>query len=117
MAMPVSPAPAVLALMIGELRYMPALNWISTAIVGRAVEMHRATPGSVLICESAPMAAEAIRRGVNPSGVVTALPQPAGHTTRLVALWLAGSPYAGRPVRLVTHTLHASRSVKIFAKL
>jgi uncharacterized SAM-binding protein YcdF (DUF218 family) len=109
--------PAVVALMIGELSYMPMLNRISKAIVARAVEMHRATPGSLLICESAPMTAEAVRLGVHPSEVVTALPQAAGHTTRLVALWFARSLYAGRPVRLVTHTLHARRSVRIFSKM
>lgn len=107
----------VVALMIGELSYMPRLNRISAAIVGRAVEMYRATPGNVLVCESAPMAAEAVRLGVNPAEVVTALPQPAGHTTRLVALWLAGSPYARQSVWLVTHALHAERSVRIFSKL
>ena len=107
--------PAVVALMIGELSYMPGLNRISKAIVERAVEIHRATPGSTLICESLPMAAEAIELGVNPAEVVTALPQPAGHTTRLVAVWLAASLYARRPLRLVTHAIHARRSVRIFA--
>jgi hypothetical protein len=107
----------VVALMIGELSHMPRLNRISAAIVGRAVEIYRATPGNVLICESAPMAAEAVRLGVNPVDVVTALPQPAGHTTRLVALWFAGSPFAPHSARLVTHALHAKRSVRIFAKL
>jgi hypothetical protein len=110
--------------MIGELDYMPfdgaqggpALNHISSAIVMRAVAVWRETPGSVLICESAPMAAEAIRLGVDPADVVTALPQPLGHTTRLVAVWMAASPYARRRALLVTHALHARRSLRIFSK-
>ncbi len=110
-------AAAVVALMIGELSYMPVLNRISKAIVARAVELHRAMPGSLLICESSPMTAEAIRLGVHPSEVVTALPQAAGHTTRLVAQWLAGSPYSRYSLSLVTHALHAGRSVRIFSKL
>ena len=95
--------PAIVALMIGELSYMRQLNQISTAIVHHAVLLWRKTPGSVLVCESAPMTAEAIRLGVAPFEVVTALPQPAGHTTRLVALWMARSGHAGRPAVLVTH--------------
>src|SRR5712671_3910715 len=85
-----SPPAAVVALMIGELDYMPldraqgrrVLNRISTAIVARAVAVWREAPGSVLICESMPMAAEAIRLGVDPGEVVTALPQPLGHSSR-----------------------------------
>jgi hypothetical protein len=105
----------IVALMMGELSYMRGLNRISSEIVARAVELHRASPGSVLICESERMTAEAIRLGLTPSDVVTALPQPAGHTTRRVALWLAASPYAGHPARIVTHRLHARRSVRIFS--
>jgi hypothetical protein len=108
---------AVVALMIGELNYMPALNRISSAIVARAVAIWRETPGSVLICESAPMAAEAVRLGVDPGDVLTALPQPLGHTTRLVALWMAASPYAAHRAVLVTHAMHAPRSLRIFSKV
>ena len=104
-------------MMIGELDYMPVLNRISVAIVARAVTVWRETPGSVLICESAPMAAEAIRLGVDPAEVVAALPQSLGHTTRLVALWMAASPYAGRRAVLVTHAMHAPRSLRIFSKV
>lgn len=107
----------VIALMIGELDYMVSLNPISTAIVERAVTLWRATSGSVLICESAPMTDVARRMGVAASDVVTALPQPLGHTTRLVALWLACSLYAQARVQLVTHAMHARRAVKIFAKV
>jgi hypothetical protein len=109
--------PVVIALMIGELAYMRTLNRISADIVARAVAVLRETPGSVLICESAPMTAEAIRLGVAESDVVTALPQRVGHVTRLVALWLARSPYARGPVRLVTHALHARRAIRVFAKV
>ena len=109
--------PAVIALMIGEVDYMSTLNRISAGIVERAVAVWRETPGGVLICESAPMAAEAMRLGVAESDVVTALPQPLGHTTRLVALWLARSPCARGPVRLVTHAIHARRAIRIFAKV
>ena len=111
-----SPAPAVVALMIGELDYMTALNPISTAIVEEAVRMWRQTPGAALICESAPMTDAARRLGVGERDVVTALPQPTGHITRLVALWFARSPYADRPVRLVTHAMHAGRAIRIFRK-
>lgn len=110
------PAPAIVALMIGELDYMTALNPISTAIVNEAVRLWRETPGATLICESAPMTAEARRLGVAEKDVVTALPQPSGHITRLVALWLAASPYADRPIWLVTHALHAGRAIRIFRK-
>lgn len=109
--------PAIVALMIGELEYMSGLNRISTAIVEHAVAVWRATPGSVLICESAPMTAAAIALGVAEHDVVTALPQPTGHITRLVALWLADSPYTARPARLVTHSMHARRAVRIFEKV
>lgn len=110
-------SPTIVALMIGELEYMSGLNRMSTAIVEQAVTVWRQTPGSVLICESAPMATEAMRLGITASDIITALPQPLGHTTRLVAQWLAGSPYAHRPVRLVTHTIHARRAIRIFAKV
>ena len=107
---------AIVALMIGELDYMSSLNRISTHIVERAVAEWRRTPGSALICESAPMAAEAVRLGVAESDVTTALTQPLGHTTRLVALWYARSPYGRGPARLVTHAMHARRAVRIFEK-
>jgi len=117
-AAPATTAPAaIVALMIGELDYMSALNAVSCSIVERAVAIWRATPGSVLICESGPMAAEARRLGVAASDVVTALPQPLGHTTRLVALWLAGNGYDGGRVILVTHAMHASRAVRILARV
>jgi uncharacterized SAM-binding protein YcdF (DUF218 family) len=103
--------------MIGELDYMSGLNPISTAIVERAVAVWRQTPGAVLICESAPMAAEAQRLGVASSDVVTALPQASGHTTRLVALWLARAGYSTGPVHIVTHAMHASRALRIFSKV
>ncbi len=96
---------------------MRSLNAISRAIVHRAVELWRETPGSTLVCESEPMAAEAMRLGVARADVVTALPQPLGHTTRLVAQWMASSPYASRRAILVTHAMHAPRSVRIFDRL
>ena len=107
---------AIVALMIGELDYMSGLNRISAAIVERAVAVWRDTPGSVLICESAPMAAEAARLGVAVSDVVTALPQALGHTTRLVAWWLAREGYGSHPVHIVTHAMHAPRALRILAK-
>ena len=116
-APPGTPSPAIVALMIGELDDMPTLNRISALIVERAVSLWRDAPGSVLVCESAPMAVEAIRLGMAPSDVTTALPQPLGHTTRLVALWLARSPHGRGPVRLVTHALHARRAIGIFRKV
>ena len=111
--------------MIGELDYMPIdpaqggprLNAISRSIVARAVALWRETPGSALVCESAPMSAEAVRLGADPADVATALPQARGHTTRLVALWMAGSACAGRRALLVTHAMHAPRSVRIFSKV
>jgi hypothetical protein len=102
--------------MIGELRYMPRLNEISVRIVERAVAVWRETPDSVLVCESSPMTREALALGVDESAVVTALTQKHGHTTRKVALWLAETPYASRPVRIVTHVMHAPRAVRIFRK-
>ena len=108
---------AVLALMIGELNYMSPLNRISTIIVDRAVAIWRRTPGEVLICESAPMAAQAIKLGVAESAVVTALPQRTGHTTRLVAQWFAASPFCGGDLRLITHAIHAGRAGRTFARL
>jgi hypothetical protein len=110
-------APIVIALMIGELDYMPVLNAISRAIVARAVAVWRSTPGAALVCESEPMALEAIRLGVARGDVVTALPQSLGHTTRLVAQWMAASEFAQRPAILVTHAMHAPRSVRIFSRL
>src|SRR5262245_9870646 len=103
--------------MIGELNYMSGLNAVSAAIVRRAIDVWRETPGAALICESAPMTAEAVRLGVAPEDVITALPQPSGHTTRLVALWLARSRQPSGPVCLVTHAMHAGRAVRIFARV
>lgn len=102
--------------MIGELDYMSGLNRISTAIVARAVAVWRETPGSVLVCESTPMAAEARKLGVPPADVVTALPQALGHTTRLVALWLSREGYRRAPVTIVTHAMHVRRAVRILAR-
>src|SRR4029079_8334219 len=102
--------------MIGELDYMTSLNRISSAIVDRAVDEVRARPHAMLVCESRPMTDRALSRGLDPARVVTALPQPRGHTTRLLAEWLAQSPYAGEDVMIVTHTLHAARSRRIFTR-
>jgi hypothetical protein len=110
--------PAVIvALMIGELPYMPGLNRISTRIVERSVQVWREHPGSVLICESQPMSVAAKQLGVPDAALITALPQATGHTTRRVASWLADSEHRRSDVLLVTHAIHAPRAVKVFAKL
>jgi hypothetical protein len=107
----------VVALMIGELDYMPELNRISSAIVERAVDELRRNPDAVLACESQPMTGHALASGADPSRVVTALPQSRDHTTRLLAEWLARSSYAREHVVLITHALHARRSRRIFRRL
>jgi hypothetical protein len=114
---PVMSPPVIVALMIGELPYMSGLNRISTRIVERSVEVWRQRPGGILVCESQPMSHVARGLGVPDAALITALPQASGHTTRLVADWLAGSGHRCSDVLLVTHALHAPRAVRVFAKL
>ena len=108
----------IVALMIGELRWQPTLNRISSEVVERAVEVWRADPSTLLICESELMRQHALRQGVPADRVRTALPQPSGHTTRLVAEWLSGNRHdlPGDPWTIVTHSLHAKRAVRILGR-
>lgn len=108
----------IIALMIGELRYMPTLNRISTAIVGEAAALWRQCPSALLVCESEPMRQHALRLGV-PADRLRTLPQPHGHKTRLVAEWLSAHrrEFPDGPWTMCTHTLHAARAQRMLAKL
>ena len=108
----------VVALMIGELRWQPRLNRISSEVVERAVEVWRLAPSKLLICESEPMRQHALQQGVAADRVRTALPQPSGHTTRLLAEWLGRNrrELPAQPWTIVTHSLHARRAVRIFGR-
>lgn len=108
----------IVALLIGELSYMTALNPITTRIVERAVALWQRHPGAVLICEAEPMAAMARRLGVPDVSLRVAIPEPGGHTTRWCAERVAVMPTSGnRILVLVTHRLHARRAGKMFAAL
>lgn len=109
----------VVALMIGELKYQPVLNSITTAIVSAAVDRWQAgARGGVLVCESPPMSTLARELGVPAECVWTADPRPAGHTTRAVAKAIESVP-ALRLQRwhVITHCLHAKRASAIFANV
>ncbi|HYE84966.1 MAG TPA: YdcF family protein [Vicinamibacterales bacterium] len=108
----------VVALLIGELSYMNALNPISTRIVERAVEVWRRHPQGLLICEAEPMAAVARSLGVPEASLRVAIPEPGGHTTRWCAQRIAQMHKSGTHILvLVTHRLHARRAGKMFAAL
>jgi hypothetical protein len=108
----------IIALMIGELKYQPTLNTISTAITKAAVDLWQRHPGTLLICESEPMRQAALKLDVPQSSVRVALEQANGHTTRRLAEWLraskptlpAGNWWA------ITHSIHANRASRILAR-
>ena len=108
----------VVALMIGELRWQPRLNRISSDVVERAAEVWRSDPSALLICESELMRQHALQQGVPAECVRTALPQPSGHTTRLLAEWLNRNrrDLPAEPWTIVTHSLHAGRAVRILGR-
>lgn len=108
----------VVALMIGELRWQPRLNRISSEVVERAAEVWRSDPSALLVCESELMRQHALQQGVPADCVRTALPQPSGHTTRLLAEWLGRNrrELPAQPWTIVTHSLHARRAVRIFGR-
>jgi len=108
----------IVALMIGELKYQPVLNQITTGIVRTAVELWRSFPSATLVCEAAPMAELAARLGVSPTRLETAIRADRGHTTRKVAKWLqarGGIPSEER-FWVITHLLHAERAARVFAR-
>lgn len=104
--------------MIGELQFQPTINSISSRIVEHAVGLWAANPEAILVCESEPMSAAASRLGVPTDRLLTALPQPRGHTTRLVAQWLSENRERlpkGQWV-ICTHRLHSDRAWRILRK-
>jgi uncharacterized SAM-binding protein YcdF (DUF218 family) len=108
----------ILALLIGELIYQPRLNPITSRIVERAVAVWHEHPDALLVCEAEPMRQLALRLGVPPDRVVTALPQPHGHTTRRLAEWLQGqrAQLPNGPWWMLTHQLHAARAAAMLAR-
>ncbi len=118
MASPPDEPPWVVALLIGELSYMSALNPITTQIVARAVTRWREWPGALLICEAEPMAAVARTLGVPPALLRVAIPERGGHTTRWAAERIAAMPdYGNRILVLVTHKWHGRRAARMFRAL
>jgi len=112
-------APGVIvALLIGELAYQRRLNAITCRIVEHAIAMWRRHPSAILVCEAEPMRWLAEQAGVPSTRLLTALPQPKGHTTRLLAEWLRDNRprLPGRPWWIVTHDLHASRATRLLAR-
>jgi hypothetical protein len=108
----------IVALLIGELSYMTALNPITTRIVERAVARWRERPNAMLICEAEPMAAVARQLGVPEASLRVAIPEPGGHTTRWAASRIAAMPdYHNRILLLVTHRLHGRRAARMFRAL
>jgi hypothetical protein len=109
----------IVGLMIGELRYQPVLNQITTQIVKCSVELWRVAPGGLLVCESKPMSELAARLGAPSEQLYTAIAGNSRHTTRGVAEWLHDAPKTvrDRPLRIVTHRLHVARARRVFAKI
>lgn len=108
----------IVALMIGELKYQPEINSITSQIVRTAVEVWWSFLSATLVCEAEPMAQLASRLGVPASRLVIPIPGSRGHTTRKVAEWLQAR--AALPKRsslwLVTHTLHSDRARRILER-
>ncbi len=112
------PPTVIVALLIGELPYQPRLNAITSRIVEHAAAAWKRHPEAVVVCEAEPMRRLAADIGVPDDQLVTALPQPAGHTTRKLIDWLlqhrdrlpAGCWW------LMTHDLHAPRAARMFAR-
>ena len=110
--------PWIVALLIGELRYMTQLNRVTTRIVEHAVSDWRAHPSTLLICEAEPMAVLAASLGVPRELIRTAIPEAGGHTTRWAAERVRAMADSGsRSLRLVTHRLHAPRAARMFRAL
>jgi len=111
-----TPAEAsIVALLVGELRYMTHLNTITTRIVEHAVALWRRRPRALLICEAEPMAAVARQLGVPAASIRVAVPEAGGHTTRWAAERIcAMSDLGTESVLLVTHRLHGARARRIF---
>lgn len=108
----------IVALMIGELHWMPRLNHISSEIVRKSVDIWRQCPGALLVCESEPMRKLAEELGVPAASLWTALPQPSGHKTRLLALALLPQRdrFPAGEWMIVTHELHEARAKRIFER-
>ena len=108
----------IVAMMIGELRYQPELNSITTQIVGTAVKVWQSFRSATLVCEAAPMASLASRLGVPTTHLAIAIPGSGGHTTRKVAEWLRARlalPSCGS-LWVITHVLHADRARRILER-
>lgn len=108
----------IVALMIGELKYQPKLNAITSAIVETAVKAWRSFPSATLVCEAEPMARLASAFGVFGTQLHTAVPAARGHTTRKLAEWLRARPVLpGRSALwVITHSLHADRARRIMER-
>jgi len=108
----------IVALLMGELRYMTGVNSITSRIVEGAVSLWRERTDAILICEAEPMGELARKLGVPAESVRVAVPEAGGHTTRLAALRVRAMPDLGnRSLKLVTHRLHSDRAARIFGRL
>lgn len=109
---------AIVALMIGELRYQPTLNSITARIVETSVELWFENQSAILVCEAQPMTQYAAHLDVPKQHLMTAISAKRGHTTRQVAEWLRVTRPLNRcrKIWVVTHRLHAKRAERIFAR-